>query len=314
MTNGAASVLYSVTSSGSGLTLSQVWTGSLGAGYEHVLSLTDASGSFVVGVNAAGVATASSFGQGSSPFAPAQSNLELGRTWDAIVPFQLGGSGYLLAYGSADGTLAFFPLGAGLTTQTPYELIRKRPPAVTAGFDTVAPIVVNRLVYVLGYSAKTGDVNIYSLSPTAGPAPGSPPGTPALSSVPVWAYQWAADWTRFAFFQLGAETFFLKTNVGKLNVNIDHVFDDPSRGTVEVGTYLELQDALALTLVRAFYLDGDPYFVAYKPDGSTVVYRFRGDCQGWTQQAALTAPAATSEILPLTAGGATYLLFYAEGS
>lgn len=311
MTAGGTSALYSVTGSAGSLSVSEVWSGSLGAGYEHVFPITDHTGAYVVGVDATGAATASSFAGGASPFAPAQSTLELGRAWDEITPFQLAGSTYLLAYGSSDGTLAFFQVGPGLTAHTPYEVVRKRPPAVTAGFDTVAPIVVDRLVYVLGYSSATGDVNIYSVSATAAAAAGSRPGTPALAVAPVWAYQWAAEWTRFAFFELGAETFFLKTNVGKLNVNIDHVLDDPSLGTVEVGTYLDLQNALDLSLVRAFYVDGDPYFVAYEADGSTVVYRFRGDCQGWTQEATLTAPAGASRIVPLATNG-PYLLFYAE--
>jgi hypothetical protein len=283
----------------------------LASGYRHLVSLTLAGAAYLIAVGETGEATAFAV-TGAEPWlAPAASSLELGGPWDTIEPFQLGGATYLLAYASTTGELAFIPLDEQLRSHTPYRFSRVRPPGPTAGFDVAQPIVVNGMVYVLCYSAATGNVNAYSLTATAAAAAGSPPQTPALLAAPIWVHQWARNWTRFAFFQLGGETFFLKTNTGKLNVNIDHVLDDPTQGTVEVGTYLQLDNALELDLVRAFHLGGgDPYFIAYLGNGSTTLYRFHGDCQGWTAQASLQTIADATQIVPVDVAGETYALFY----
>jgi hypothetical protein len=283
----------------------------LGGGYRQLIALTFGQASYLIAVQQTGSATAFELTATDPWLTPVQSALELGGPWDTIEPFQLGGATYLLAYASATGELAFVPIDAQLRSHVPYRFSRLRPPGPTAGFDVVQPIVVDNLTYVLCYSAKTGDVNAYSLTVTAAPAAGSPPGTPALLAAPVWVHQWARNWTRFAFFQLGGETFFLKTNTGKLNVNIDHVLDDPTQGTVEVGTYLQLEHALELDIVRAFHLGGgDPYFIAYMGNGSTTLYRFHADCQGWTPQASVQTVAKATQIVPLSIAGETYALFY----
>jgi hypothetical protein len=284
----------------------------LAPGYGHVVALSDAAGSHLIAAPAAGGAAQAFALQDGAPWlTPATGDVQLGGPWDALAPFALGGVSYLLGYTATNGELACIPLDAQLRAGTPYTYSRRRAPGVTLGFDTVAPIVVNGLVHVLGYGAKTGDVAIYSLGATAAAAAGSPPGTPALLAAPVWDHRWAPDWTRFAFFTLGGETFFLKTNTGRLNVNIDHVIDDPARGTVEVGTYLQLDRALEIDIVRAFCLaGGDPYFLTYTSDGATVFYRFHGDCQGWTEQASLQTVAGATQIVACGVGESTYVLFY----
>ncbi len=129
----------------------------------------------------------------------------------------------------------------------------------------------------------------------------------ALLANPVWDHRWATGWTRFAFFSLGGEVFFLKTNTKYPKVNIDHVLDNPTDGTAEVATEMDLTDAQDLTVVQPLALDnGHPYFVAYRPDGLSVLYRIHSDCRGWTSVGTTTTPANASAIVPFGAiGGAS---------
>src|SRR6266705_1646161 len=297
------------------VTCEQVWTQDgvepLAAASAHIVPLEVLDQSYLIAIDQAGKASWYRLSDCDPWLARvAAAPMDLRQPWDVVEPFVLGNNPYLLAYQAQSGEFSFFPIGEKLSALTPYEFRRPRAPGITTGFDVVKPIVVNGLVYVLAYSSQSGDVNAYSLTVTAIPAAGSPPGAPALLALPVWVHQWARDWTRFAFFQLGGGTFFLKTNTGKLNVNIDHVLDVPSQGTVEVGTYLELENALDLDIVRAFYLGGgDPYFLTYMQDGTTTLYRFHGDCQGWTKQLEASTVAGATHIVPAQAGEGTLLLF-----
>ena len=281
----------------------------LGSDYAHMTALAVGGKTYVLGLDAAGKGSLFTLAA-SGGLTPVASTIDLGRASDSVEPFVLGNAPYLFAYASKTGDFSFFPIDPSLRSLTPYEYKRVREPGITSGFSIAQPIVINGMQYVLGYSFKTGNINIYSVVVTSIPQAGSPPNTPPLLANPVWVHQWAKDWTRFAFFQLGGENFFFKTNVGKLNVNIDHVLDDPTQGTVEVGTYLTLDKALEIDKCRAFYMDGgDPYFLTYMADGATTLNRFHGDCQGWTEQATLAAPAGATHITPFQSDGGSYLLF-----
>lgn len=277
-------------------------------GLRHIKALSAGGRTYLMCVDEAGAASA--LAADANGLTPTESGLDLGRAWDIVEPFVLGGDPHLLAYEAAHGGFAFFPVTADLRTRRPpYEFARMRAPGVSAGFSVAQPVVVGGLVYVLGYSFDSGKVNAYSLTVTATPAAGSPPGTPPLLAQPVWDHEWARKWTRFAFFRLGGEVYFLKTNIGRLNVNIDHLLDTPALGTVEVGTYLELEDALSLDIVRPFYVGGgDPHFVAYMTSGVTRLYRIHGDCQGWTKAAELDTVAGATQLVPYRVDGTTFLL------
>jgi hypothetical protein len=298
------------------LAVEEVWSqggdGPLAAGYAHIRPLTVGGKLHLVAIDGAGKASMFAVTPGDQPFAQASSVLDLGGPCDSAETFVLGNVAHLMTYVSESGTFSFFPIAGDLTTTAPYVFQRRREPGITVGFDTVYPAVVNSGICLVGYSSRSGDVNTYTLSVISSTPP-SAPGTPPLLAAPAWVHQWARDWVRFAFFQLGGETFFFKTNTGRLNVNIDHVLDDPSQGTIEVGSWLQdqLPDALAIDIVRAFYLGGgDPHFLTYMSDGNATFNRFHGDCQGWTRcAAAQTAPGAT-EIAPFVADGGTYALFY----
>jgi hypothetical protein len=98
--------------------------------------------------------------------------------------------------------------------------------------------------------------------------------------------------------------------VGKPNVNIDHIVDDPTQGTVEVGTLLTLPNELTLNIVTAFYLGPNPYFITYQTDGTTTFNRFDGDCQGWQLQASMSTILQATQIVPFNIGTESYALFY----
>ena len=294
------------------LSVEQVWaqdsTAPLATGYSHLVPLSDRAGLRLIAVDGATRASTAFAVQASAPWiTPVESHLDLEAPFDLIEGFLLGNVPYLLTYASEPGQFAFYPIADDVSSKPPYRYVRRRGPAATNGFDVTAPMDVGGAVYYLCYGFETGRVLIYSLTVTST----SPDGTAPLASAPVWVHQWARRWTRFAFFQLGGGNFFLKTNVGRLNVNIDKVLDDPSRGTVEVGTYLDLENALALDIVRSFYLDGcEPHFLTYMKDGTTTFNRFHSDCKGWTTGARLTSVSDATQIVPLQVGDACYLLFY----
>jgi hypothetical protein len=185
---------------------------------------------------------------------------------------------------------------------------------LTQGFTVTKPIVVNSLLYILSYNYKSGDVDIWSLNVTPTPQAGSAAGTPPLLMLPVWVHQWAKSWSRFAFFTLGGETFFFKINFGpKLNVNIDHVLDDTTQGTVEVGTWLQtlLDEPTKIDIVAPLVMNGgDPHFVTYRTDGSTDWFRIHGDCQGWTKAQSGTTIAGATQVVPYQVGDDRFVLFY----
>jgi hypothetical protein len=307
--------LYAVKPDAGQLAVEQVWSqpgaGPLPAGSAHLVPVPTEQGLNLLAVSAAGQVTVLRVTEKEPWFEPVAGNVDLGGSWDAVKPFTLANLPYLMAYTAHDGQFSFIPLPGGRQSQVPYRYNRRHHPGPTAGFDMVSPVVVNGGCYVLCYASDTGDVALHELRVLARTPGGSPPGTPPLLASPTWIHQWARDWTRFAFFTLGGEAFFLKTNVGKLNVNIDHVLDDPTEGTVEVGTYLHLDDALSLDIVEPFTLNGgDPYFVAYRRDGQTVLYRIHGDCQGWSAKARLQAVTGAGKLVPLRIGDTCLLLFY----
>jgi hypothetical protein len=287
---------------------SQHGTEPLAAGYSHLFPITAGGALHLAAVDRDSKRTAAFRVQDGAPWiSPVESDIDLADGWDVIEAFQIGSASHLLAYNSARGQFAFFPITRDLRSRPPYLFARRRGPDATAGFDVVQPIVVGGFVYYLCYGADSGRVVIYSLSVTAANSGTTPP----LVSSSVWVHGWARKWTRFAFFELGGETFFLKTNIGRLNVNIDHVLDNPAAGTTEVRSQLDLENALELDIVRSFYLRaGDPYFVTYMKNGETTFNRLHGDCQGWDTEATLTSITDATHVVPLRLGERCYILFY----
>jgi hypothetical protein len=225
----------------------------------------------------------------------AEASFNVGTGWDIVEAFVSNQSPYLMCYRSSDGTFAFYNLADSLSPPMTFSLTHN--PGMTKGYTSVKCFRAREGAAFLGYNEGNGSVGIYSFAPSS---------TPRCE----WWHQWAAGWTRFALFQYGAENFFFKTNVKKLNVNIDHVLDDLTAGTVEVGTQLPLDNALQLAVVEPLTLaNGEPHFVAYMPDGTTQISRFNGDCLGTTQLARWNSLAQATHAVPYRLGGDAFVLF-----
>lgn len=280
----------------------------LAAGYEQIVPLRNA----LIAFDDKGQGTAFRVLAEAPWVEPIASNVHLGGPADIVEAFVIGLNPHLLSYGSESGVLSFIPITDDLSARPAYVFSRKRAP-VTTGYTVLKPLVFNGLVFVLAYSFTTGEVDIFSLNVTATLMAGAKEGTPPLLMRPVWVHQWAKNWTHFAFFTLGLENFFFKINVGKINVNIDHILDDPAAGTVEVGTYLQnqLDDPKGVAIVAAFTMNGgEPYFVTYRKDGKTDVHRIHADCQGWTREASFEADRGVTRIVCYETGGERFQLFY----
>lgn len=219
--------------------------------------------------------------------------------FDGLEPFLLGNQPYLMCYSAKDGAFQFYGISENLSLSKPYYYSREREPGATQGFSMVKAFDSLGQLGIMGYNTEDGHVAIFRVSVRTT----SPPGVPPLSLTPVWSHQWSRGWTRFAFFQFGGENFFLKTNVLKPNVNIDHILDDLS-GSVPVGSHLDLRSAQQLDIVRSLNLpDGGPHFLTYEKTGETTLNRIRSDCLGWTTVASFRSKETASHLVPLAAGG-----------
>jgi hypothetical protein len=304
--------IYHIEDSDQGtLRLSEMWSEEkfLAENYTSVFPLSLAGREWLVGyANDANAAAVFSLEAGPPVVSKTPHELAIGTGWDIVRPFTLGDVTYLMCYRRHDGLFSFFTLTDDFGVSPPYGWAHPRDPGLSVGFTTVAPVVCSNRVVMLGYNVDTGNVVLYSVSVVAR---SSAPNVPPLEMHHVWQRSWAKGWVRFGFFVLGTGTYFLKTNIVRPNVNIDHVLDDPAGGTAEVATHMSLDGALDLTICETFPLhDGDPFFCAYKADGTTTIYRIHGDCRGWTAVCATQCAAQAKTIVPLTIEARAALLFY----
>lgn len=232
--------------------------------------------------------------------------LHLGENWDRIEPFYMANKPHLMCYEAKGGLMYFFPITETLKSEHPLHFYHRRYP-YTTDLTEVKPLVSQGQVFVLGYNGENGYVNIWTVSATATSKGDLPP----LVVNNTWAHQWAKGWTRFAFFTWGNENFFLKTNTWKPNVNIDHIWDDLSQGTNEVGSHLKLKDDQTLNIVHPFEVGpGDPYFLTYlAKTGESNFNRVHGDCLGWSTCATINAVKDATHIVPYRIGDTNYALY-----
>lgn len=283
----------------------------LKAGYSSLTTLTAQGKTYLFGYNStAGSIDVYRF-TASAPWLKADpQQLEVGAGYDIIEPLTLGNEPYVACYKAETGVFKLFAIAGDMTVSgTGYEFFRNHEPALTQGFTMVRSFNCFGSVVFMGYNGVNGYVATYTLSITSKSTGGAPP----LLMTPNWSHVWAKGWTRFAFFQFGGENFFFKTNTWKPNVNIDHVLDDLSRGTVEVASHLNdaLKDAQALYVVESLTLgSGDPYFVTYMKNGQMTINRFHSDCQGWTTVASMKAIANATQVVPLAVNGKAFILVH----
>lgn len=223
--------------------------------------------------------------------------IPVGAEKDIVNAFTLGNRPHLAVYKAKNGISEIYSLADDLSLSAPLQYYRNHEPGITKNFTTVKFFTNFGQVVMLGYDTNSGYVATYTLGTIATSLGGVPP----IAILPAWSHMWAPGWTRFAFFQYGGANFFLKTNTAKPNVNIDHLNDVLSMGTVEVGSKLDLPDAQTLNNVEPFVLGaGDPYFAAYlKATGQLTLYRFRSDCMGWIVAGKVTSQANAGLITPI---------------
>jgi hypothetical protein len=232
----------------------------------------------------------------SAPHLTKLAAIDLGKGWTALNAFRYINENFLMTYRPDSGQFSFFSIGRDLDIAGRYNYVRLHAPAMSRDFTMVRPFVVGGRVIFMGYGFESGSVCLYRIEGTVSSRAGMPP----IAAHTVWDHVWAPGWTRFAFFALGGEVFFLKTNTKFPNVNIDHVLDDPTTGTSEVGSNLQLVDAQDLSLVASFEQDqGHPHFIAYRPDGLAVAYRIHSTCAGWSRLCQAQAVANAHVLLPV---------------
>ena len=236
--------------------------------------------------------------------------------------FYLGTVPYLVMYTAKNGVFEVYVINDDLSLSAkPYKFFRNHELALSQGFTTVKPFVRQGQVAFLGYRDDTGYVALYTAAVI--PAVAADATKAPILMLPVWAHQWAKGWTRFALFQFGGANFFLKTNTWKPNVNIDHIQDQLSAGTVEVaslvgaeattGQLQDLKDAQSLTTCAPFtFGGGDPYFATYlAKTGEITLNRFRGDCLGWTTVASLNGKQGGKLLTPVSVSPTSLYLIVA---
>ena len=289
------------------LNISKLGTPSLSSEYTSTSVLTVKGVKYLLGYNKTTGKTDTYILSDKAPFLSSVDNeINLNVAWDIIEPFYIGNKPHLLCYQSKNGHLYFFPITQTLKSEHPFHFYHHRSP-FTTDLTEVKPLVSQGQVFVLGYNGENGFVNIWTVSTTSVSSGYLPP----LAVNVVWAHQWAKGWARFAFFTWGNENYFLKTNTWKPNVNIDHVWNDLTKGTNEVGSHLKLKDDQILDIVHPFEVGpGDPFFLTYlAKTGESNFNRVHGDCLGWTTCATETCITDAKHIVPYRIGETNYALY-----
>jgi hypothetical protein len=302
-------VIYSIkaTDQRDQLVVDKVGSESLESSYASTSTITIEGNQYLLGYDSTTGTTDTYKLSGSAPFlTKVENGLDFGKNWDSIEPFYMANKPHVMCYQSKNGHMYFYPITDAIKSEKPLHFYHTRYP-YTTNLTEVKPLVSQGQVFVLGYNHTNGSVNIWTVSATATSTNGNPP----LAVDVVWAHQWAKGWTRFAFFQWGNENFFLKTNDWKPNVNIDHIWDDLSKGTNEVGSHLTLIDDQSLNIVRPFYVGpGDPYFLTYLAStGESTFNKIHGDCLGWTICATVSCVTGASAIVPYRIGETNFAIY-----
>ncbi len=227
-----------------------------------------------------------------------QGKTDLHQAYDIVASFYVGGKPHFLAYNRDMGKIDFYKVAGDLSLAHVYSYERTYG-NTTLGFTTVVPYDYRGDMFFLAYNADTGQAAVYQLAVTS---------ETALHVKEVWRKSWAAGWTGFAFFKMGGENFFLKTNTRYNNVNIDHMVDNAAEGSHPVGTHLPL--SLDVDAVAAFEFNHFPCFLTYRDTGKTTFNRFHGDCRGWTEEAVFSSLENAVALLPFRLGEESYLQVY----
>jgi hypothetical protein len=317
--------IYSVSAGGkpNTLTVSALGTAPVNGSYASLTPITIKGATYLLGFSPASATLDIYSFSAKKPYltgVAAKPTIGTGR--DILNVFSLGGVSYLVMYTAKNGVFEVYAVGDDFSLSAkPYEFFRNHELAISQGFSTLKTFLCQGQVAFLGYNNVNGYVALYTAETIPEAAGGA--AKPPIQINPVWAHAWAKGWNRFALFQFGGCTFFLKTNTWKPNVNIDHVLDVLAQGTVEVGALVgaegttgqlqSLANAQSLTNCEPFIFGpGDPYFVTYiSKSGAMTLNRFNGDCLGWTTEVSLTAQTDGTAVTPVMVSAQSVFLIVA---
>lgn len=305
------------------LTVSELGTAPVTGSYSSLTPVTIKGATYLLGFNPASATLDIYAVSAKKPYLTSvAAKPTVGKARDILNVFDLGGVPYLVMYTAKSGVFEVYAIADDFSLSAkPYKFFRNHELAVSQGFTTLKPFLCQGQVAFLGYNNVNGYVALYTASII--PESAGDDTKPPIQMLPVWAHAWAKGWNRFALFQFGGCTFFLKTNTWKPNVNIDHVLDVLANGTVEVGALVgaegttgqlqSLTDAQSLTNCEPFVFGpGDPYFVTYiSKSGAMTLNRFHGDCLGWTTEASLTAQTGGTAVTPVAVSAESLFLIVA---
>lgn len=225
-----------------------------------------------------------------------QNTVEIG--YHALSGFTIAGVPHVVAYEPESGKVDFYRIDNDLGLTKIYSFCRTYG-LVTSGWTTMQAYQYRGTMLLLGYDNTNGAVAIYQLQVTA---------TSPLSVSCVWKDTWAKSWTRFCFFRMGGENFFLKSNTLYKHVFIDHLMDNADEGSHPVGKHLP-EAFLDMSAAQTFAFDGNIFAIACK-DTDATIYRIQADCQSMTEEATFDTVPDASRIVSIEQGGNTLLLVY----
>ncbi|MDY8138715.1 hypothetical protein [Aquimarina sp. 2201CG5-10] len=213
-----------------------------------------------------------------------------------VETFYLAGRPMLLTYDPSSEYAQFIEISDTL------ELISIYSAKIGKGLSTTKPFAYRFGIFFVAYDIENGSVNKYQLSV---------PANQKLYATKTWSDKWAQGWTRFSFFQLGGENFFIKTNIKYDKVNIDHFMDDPDESSHPVANIPAPPQMQGLQDVAAFTNKiGNAFFATYRDNGEVTFNSIHGNCLGWTDEVQEKAAAGATTILPFTVGTDNYVLVY----
>lgn len=212
-----------------------------------------------------------------------------------VEPFYMAGQPMLICYDGTKWEYAdFIQIGADFNLKSVYGA------KIGEGNTTVKPFEWRYGVFFIAYNMNTGDVAKYQLSV---------PSSQALYAEKVWTDSWAQGWTRFSFFQMGGENFFIKTNVKYNKVNVDHFMDgadEPSHPVLNIDAPDQMR---GLAAVSAFTdAKGFPYFSTLRDTGEITFNGIYGSVLGWDVDGSESASKGLSVLNTLTINDKNYTL------
>jgi hypothetical protein len=201
-----------------------------------------------------------------------------------------------LAYDPVSGNINFLQINQELSLSPVFSL------NVGTGITTIKAFTYRSDQFLIAYNMNTGYVTKYQIIAT---------NLTAISATNVWSAKWAVTWTRFSFFQMGAENFFIKTNLNAVKVNIDHFMDDSNEGSHPVLNMDAPPQMIGLNNVNAFVdPKGFPYFATYRTTGELTFNSIYGSCLGWDIECQMNTEANRSLMLPFLINKNNYLILY----